>query len=913
MEEVYILEMHVESERVRLDRSLVEDVHKTVFMDTVTASLSHLQEVVQKNQQFPRSLYDQSSVSMIGITRSGNKIERRVFPVYAYVLVECVPGKATTVAKSLKTKGLLFGIVNVALERKRPLYFYGRKAITYIRVDLLNESWRRYFAWNARSIASSQDILHVHERDVDALVQIINRYQWGYYRWYQMPISPRPRPEDVSMIPDPGHAHVRVLVFDIECLSHDPQRMPDASLLDDHIMQIGVSWYSTHAVSETYQSIVLSISPDRGTSEEHAFVRWFPDEYALLVGFWELIHTQCPDVIIGYNCFAFDWMYIKQRCDLLCAYYSGLVVGWNNRMNTQGCIPVMTGMTMVDLYGLFRRDVSLHLDNYKLDTVAHFYLHIGKVDLPVKELFSNYLSGESQRFLQNAEYCKQDVDITAQLMDRTDQWIALVEMCRLCNISVMDYQLRGPSFHMFPQLYRRCYQDARFWEDSVFVDNAFNTGYPDFVINTVEKYDGGYVFDPDIGMHTDVVSFDFSSLYPSMIIAHNIDYSTLVHPRCAPASSFVSIPDTPFMFSTQESGIIPFMMSMFVDQRKQVRTQMKTIPENSLEFRILEKRQLALKICANSIYGLLGSKSNLRFRMAAISTTTLGRIFIHRAKDALCSQFHAKFIYGDTDSCYVQFPQVREIQQLFSHCEDVEVAINNLSLFPSPMKLAFEGRVFHQFLILEKKHYVGRVKDREGIISNEYYAKGVPLHNRGFCVFQRRVYQKLLDFVFANTSVEEVAAYLDSEIACIREDRYSLDDFALTSNLQPFESYKKAPAHAIFAKQLHEQFNVPYYAGSRIRYLLTDFKPPLRFAIRGAPASAKVRQEHLMMLVDHYRDLYGERTSLLAWTVYMDRLLNSADKILYIAYRANICAEAIRRASFLSQKDGKAVKYVVYA
>ena len=53
------------------------------------------------------------------------------------------------------------------------------------------------------------------------------------------------------------------------------------------------------------------------------------------------------------------------------------------------------------------------------------------------------------------------------------------------------------------------------------VDRAALPGY---------KYTGGYVFPPVKGLHENVMCWDFSSLYPTLIMAYNIDHTTLVHP-----------------------------------------------------------------------------------------------------------------------------------------------------------------------------------------------------------------------------------------------------------------------------------------------------------------------------------------------------------------------------------------------
>ena len=98
-------------------------------------------------------------------------------------------------------------------------------------------------------------------------------------------------------------------------------------------------------------------------------------------------------------------------------------------------------------------------------------------------------------------------------------------------------------------------------------------------------------------------------------------------------------------------------------------------------YTVLEKRQLALKISANSVYGALGTKTGLLpFIPAAQSVTALGRTNIQNAATYMQRHCGAQLVYGDTDSVYVNFPAMdnASVSQLWDHCLDIEQRVNQV-------------------------------------------------------------------------------------------------------------------------------------------------------------------------------------------------------------------------------------------
>jgi DNA polymerase elongation subunit (family B) len=161
-----------------------------------------------------------------------------------------------------------------------------------------------------------------------------------------------------------------------------------------------------------------------------------------------------------------------------------------------------------------------------------------------------------------------------------------------------------------------------------------------------------------------------------------------------------------FRFLKEPKGVIPTLLENLLNARKQTNKQISSIQEqikNEKDDKIrdelktlvtvLDKRQLAYKVSANSMYGAMGVKRGyLPFLPGAMCTTAKGRQSIEKASQHLQNVHKAKLVYGDTDSTYVYFPEIKGAKNLWNHALNVEQEVS--SLYPRPMKLAFEEKIY---------------------------------------------------------------------------------------------------------------------------------------------------------------------------------------------------------------------------
>jgi DNA polymerase delta subunit 1 len=126
------------------------------------------------------------------------------------------------------------------------------------------------------------------------------------------------------------------------------------------------------------------------------------------------------------------------------------------------------------------------------------------------------------------------------------------------------------------------------------------------------KYEGAVVIEPVRGFYTDpVATLDFASLYPSIMMAHNLCYSTLIPPSKIKGMNPEHYERTPngdyFVKSEIKKGILPLILEELIGARKRVKEMLKKSTD-PFERAVLDGRQLALKISANSVYGFTGAQ-----------------------------------------------------------------------------------------------------------------------------------------------------------------------------------------------------------------------------------------------------------------------------------------------------------------
>ena len=123
-----------------------------------------------------------------------------------------------------------------------------------------------------------------------------------------------------------------------------------------------------------------------------------------------------------------------------------------------------------------------------------------------------------------------------------------------------------------------------------------------------QEFEGATVIEPIRGYYdVPIAVLDFASLYPSIMIAHNLCYTTFVknNQDISPADDYVQTPSGSF-FIKFKKGLLPQILENLIKQRKKTKEMMKS-EKDPFKYKVLDARQIALKVSANSVYALRGA------------------------------------------------------------------------------------------------------------------------------------------------------------------------------------------------------------------------------------------------------------------------------------------------------------------
>lgn len=207
-------------------------------------------------------------------------------------------------------------------------------------------------------------------------------------------------------------------------------------------------------------------------------------------------------------------------------------------------------------------------------------------------------SGDEFTRRRLAVYCLKDAFLPLRLMEKLMCLFNMTEMARVTGVPIIFLFTRGQQIKVMSQLLRKA--------------RNFDLVCPVLPREQSDgKYEGAIVIEPTRGFYKKpVATLDFASLYPSIMMAHNLCYSTMV-PRHKRSNykeedmTFTPNGDT-FMKADVKKGILPMILEELIGARKKAKRELAQSTD-PFERAVLDGRQLALKISANSVYGFTGA------------------------------------------------------------------------------------------------------------------------------------------------------------------------------------------------------------------------------------------------------------------------------------------------------------------
>ena len=545
-----------------------------------------------------------------------------------------------------------------------------------------------------------------------------------------------------------------------------------------------------------------------------------------------------PDIITGWNVTLFDIPYLIKRMERVIGEASVKQISpWRNvterevRFANKIEMAIdIAGITQLDYLDLYKKFTYQAQESYKLDFIARLELGVGKLDNPY-DTFKEFYTNDWQRFV---EYNIVDVERVVQLEEK----MRLIELAL-----TISYDAKCCFNDVFSSVRTwDCVLYNHLWDQNVII-------HPRDTTREDRTIEGAYVQEPKPGKYDWVVSFDATSLYPSIIMQYNLSPETMVRPN---EEYFVQAPIDDFMdrkvdlshlknnnecmtgsgyhFTRSKKGLFPVIVAKLFSDRQMYKAKMieaQKLYEETKSKKYLNdisrytNFQMARKIQMNTLFG---AWANYFFRYfddrIAEGITLTGQYVIRSVGRALneylngvCDTKDYQYsFYSDTDSCYITLDPLvnkffkgkskEEIVKLLDKiCKDkIEPVINKacdeLALYTNAYetKIKFKREVIADSGIwVAKKRYAINVYDNEGVFYNEPKLKIMGL-----------------EVVRSSTPQAIRSALKDAVKVAITKDEKELQAFILSEQ----EKYNKLSAEEIaFPRGVH---GIKKYAGPDI-------------------------------------------------------------------------------------------------
>lgn len=486
---------------------------------------------------------------------------------------------------------------------------------------------------------------------------------------------------------------------------------------------------------------------------------------------------------------------------------------------------------------------------------------LAKDDVSPQDIFRMTNEGPAERAII-AKYCIQDCNLLHHLMRKIDVMTGYTEMAGLCSVPIDFLVMRGQGIKLTSYISKKCREKETLMP---FLEKNLND----------ESYEGAIVLEPKCALYLDdpVACVDYSSLYPSSMISENISHDSKVwtkefdlegallretgekseddskylydnlpdyeyvditydtykwqhkngNPKAAMEKVKVGYKICRFAQFPEGKGIMPSILEELLAERKRVR---KLIPQQTDPFmaNVLDKRQLSIKVTANSMYGQTGAKTSTFYELdCAASTTAIGRKLLTYAQrvieeaynDIVCEtkchgpvRVKAEYVYGDTDSVFFKFnpselngKAIKGQQALEITIELAQQAGEIASMFlKNPHDLEYE-KTFLPFCLLSKKRYVGMLYENDPHKCKRK-SMGIVLKRRDNAPIVKDIYGGVIDILMKDRNVEKAAAFTQEMLQSIVNKEFPMEKLIITKSLRSSYKNPKQIAHNVLANRI---------------------------------------------------------------------------------------------------------------
>ncbi|KAK1171883.1 DNA polymerase zeta catalytic subunit-like [Acipenser oxyrinchus oxyrinchus] len=583
-------------------------------------------------------------------------------------------------------------------------------------------------------------------------------------------------------------------------------------------------------------------------------VTYTTDEKQLFQEVISIMRRFDPDILLGYEVQMCSWGYLLQRASALnvdlCQQLSRVPGDWkDNRFSAERDEYGADTMTEINIVGRIVLNVwrmmktEVTLTSYSFENVAFHVLH-QRFPLHTPRVLSDWFDSKTDLYRwKMVDHYVSRVRGTLQLLEQHDLIGRTSELARLFGIQFYHVLTRGSQYRV----------------ESMMLRIAKPMNYIPVTPSTQQRVQMRsnqcvpLVMEPESRFYSNsVVVLDFQSLYPSIVIAYNYCFSTCLghvehlgsHDEFKFGCTSLRVPPDllyllrnditvspngiAFVKPSVRKGVLPSMLEEILKTRIMVKQSMKAYKHDKAVTRMLDARQLGLKLIANVTFGY--TAAHFSGRMPSVE---VGDSIVHKARETLeraiklvndTKKWGAHVVYGDTDSMFVLLKGATK-KQAFKIGQEIAEAVTATN--PKPVKLKFE-KVYLPCVLQTKKRYVGYMYESLDQKDPVFDAKGIETVRRDTCPAVAKILERSIRLLFETRDISQIKQYVQRQCLKVLEGKASMQDLTFAKEYRGSNSYRPGacvPALELTRRMLsHDRRSEPR-VGERVPYVIVYGMP----------------------------------------------------------------------------------------
>ncbi|KAL9600620.1 MAG: hypothetical protein Q9219_003053 [cf. Caloplaca sp. 3 TL-2023] len=629
---------------------------------------------------------------------------------------------------------------------------------------------------------------------------------------------------------------------------------------------------------------VLALSADGGLAHKiaqhcNADVEEEESELDLINRMVDIVREHDPDILAGFEVHGGSWGYMIERARLqydydLCDEFSRMKSQSHGRFgkendrwgfNHTSTIRV-TGRHMINIWRAMRGE--LNLLQYTLENVVFHVLHRRVPHYSYRDLTDWYVRGKPKDLARVINYYVSRVQLDLEILEQNELVPRTSEQARLLGVDFFSVISRGSQFKVESLMFRIA-KPENFLLPSPSRKQVGQQNALECLPLVMEPQSAFY--------NSPLLVLDFQSLYPSVMIAYNYCYSTFLgrvvswrgqdkmgfsdyqrsprllellkdHVNIAPNGMIYVKPDI-------RKSLLAKMLGEILETRVMVKSGMKVDKDDKTLQRLLNNRQLALKLIANVTYGYTSASFSGRMPCSEIADSIVqtGRETLEKAIALIHSveKWGAEVVYGDTDSLFV-YLKGRTKDEAFDIGAEIAKTITEMN--PRPVKLKFE-KVYLPCVLLAKKRYVGFKYEGKAQREPDFDAKGIETVRRDGTPAEQKIEERALKILFRTSDLTQVKRYFQQQCMKIMKGKVSIQDFCFAKEVKlgTYSDRGPPPPGALISTKrvLEDPRSEPQY-GERVPYVVITGAPGARLIDRCVAPDVLLQNDYNELDAEYY-------------------------------------------------------------